>query len=140
VELITIKAFSEATLDTYESAGVKRVGLVPESLVAAPLRDARRTRVTPSSGAGSRSRRGEGPGGRTVQRIKRHERGVESALAGALVNVETAGDENVCKVCRKIARNGPYKINKARSLIPAHPRCRCVFVPTFTGDGIHAAA
>lgn len=125
VELIVVKAFSEATLDTYASAGVRRVGLVPETLIARP-RDARR--VTPTGRAGTRSRRGEGPGLRTIQRIKKQEREIAQA-AGSLVRVKTAGDKKVCKVCRGIAARGPYRINRARQLIPAHPRCRCVFVP-----------
>jgi hypothetical protein len=127
VELLVVKAFSEASLDVYESAGVRRVGLVPETLLA--TRDARKVR--PTGKAGTRSRKGEGPGIRTIQRIKKQEREIESA-AGALVRVKTAGDKKVCKVCRGIARRGPYKINRARSLIPAHPRCRCVFVPVVT--------
>ena len=128
VELIVVKAFSEATLDVYASAGVKRVGLVPETLIAS-TRDARR--VTPTGKAGTRSRRGEGPGIRTIQRIRQHEREVER-VAGALVQVKTAGDKRVCQRCRGIAKRGPYRINKARGLIPAHPRCRCVFVPVFS--------
>jgi hypothetical protein len=124
VELLVVKAFSEASLDVYESAGVRRVGLVPETLLA--TKDARR--VTPTGPAGTRSRRGKGPSLRTIQRIAKQEREIATA-AGALVRVKTAGDKKVCKVCRGIAKRGPYRINKARSLIPAHPRCRCVFVP-----------
>lgn len=126
-ELIVVKAFGEATLDVYEAAGVRRVGLLPEvKLVRAT--DARPKKITPSGSAGSRSRRGEAPGERTIQRVKKHEKAVEQ-LSGGLVNVETAGDDQVCPVCQRIARKGPYKINRARALIPAHPRCRCVFVP-----------
>lgn len=127
VELLTIKAFSEASLDVYASAGVQRVGLVPETLLAKTT-DARK--VTPSGRYGTRSR-GETPGLRTIQRIAKQEREI-ALLAGGLVGVKTAGDVNVCKVCRAIAKKGPYKINKARMLIPAHPRCRCVFVPVVT--------
>jgi len=126
VELLTIKAFSEASLDVYESAGVLSVGLVPETLVRKTA-DARS--VEPRGRFGTRSRSGEAPGQRTIQRIKKQEREVESALVGGLVRVKTAGDDDVCKVCRAIAKKGPYKINRARALIPAHPRCRCVFVP-----------
>ena len=123
VELLVVKAFSEATLDGYESAGVRRVGLVPETLV---VKDARK--VTPSGRFGTRSRRGEAPGLRTIQRIAKQEREI-GALAGGLVRVKTAGDVKVCLKCRAISKRGPYKINRARALIPAHPRCRCVFVP-----------
>lgn len=126
VELLVVKAFSEASLDVYQSAGVRKVGLVPETLLAKAT-DARK--VTPSGRFGTRSRTGEAPGERTIQRIKKQERSVETALVGGLVRVKTAGDKKVCKVCRAIAKRGPYKINTARALIPAHPRCRCVFIP-----------
>lgn len=131
VELITVKAFSEATLDTYEAAGVARVGLLPETLLVRKTTDARVKRIKPSGPAGSRSRRGEAPGLRTIQRIRSQELSVEQATGG-LVSVETAGDNKVCPVCRAIARKGPYRINRARALIPAHPRCRCIFIPAVT--------
>jgi hypothetical protein len=55
----------------------------------------------------------------------------ESAFASAKGrwDVLTAGDDKVCKVCQQISDSGPYRIATARSLIPAHPNCRCVFVP-----------
>jgi 8-oxo-dGTP pyrophosphatase MutT (NUDIX family) len=55
----------------------------------------------------------------------------ESAFASAKGrwDVLTAGDDKVCKVCQRISDNGPYRISTARSLIPAHPHCRCAFVP-----------
>jgi hypothetical protein len=46
-----------------------------------------------------------------------------------LVNVLTAGDDDVCQDCEDIAAEGPYDIDEARDLIPAHPNCRCAFVP-----------
>lgn len=45
-----------------------------------------------------------------------------------MVEVVTAGDMRVCDKCDEIAEFGPYTINRARSLIPAHPNCRCAFV------------
>jgi hypothetical protein len=44
------------------------------------------------------------------------------------VVIETAGDDRVCDICDGIAANSPYTINQARSLIPAHPNCRCEWV------------
>ena len=46
-----------------------------------------------------------------------------------LVNVLTAGDDKVCQDCEDIAADGPYDIAQARGLIPAHPNCRCAFIP-----------
>jgi len=47
----------------------------------------------------------------------------------SLVNVLTAGDDKVCEDCEDIAAEGPYDIDTARGLIPAHPNCRCAFIP-----------
>lgn len=44
------------------------------------------------------------------------------------LDVLTAGDDRVCDVCDGISAGGPYSINEARSLIPAHLHCRCLFV------------
>ena len=46
-----------------------------------------------------------------------------------LVNVLTAGDDRVCQDCEDIAADGPYELAEARDLIPAHPNCRCAFIP-----------
>jgi hypothetical protein len=46
-----------------------------------------------------------------------------------LVSVLTAGDDKVCQDCEDIAADGPYEIGQARGLIPAHPNCRCAFIP-----------
>jgi len=46
-----------------------------------------------------------------------------------LVNVLTAGDDRVCSDCEDIAADGPYELDEARDLIPAHPNCRCAFIP-----------
>ena len=48
------------------------------------------------------------------------------------LDVLTAGDDRVCDICDGISENGPYSINEARGLIPAHPNCRCVFVAAGT--------
>lgn len=121
VELITVKAFNEAVLDVYEAVNVQRVGLVPELRAALRVGDARR-----GSGPGSRISRTETPSRSTIGRIRRANRNIERLNR---VNVRTAGDDDVCPTCESIAEDGPYTIDRARSLIPAHPRCRCVFVP-----------
>jgi hypothetical protein len=50
--------------------------------------------------------------------------------ADELVDVITIGDEKVCHICEKIEEEGPYRIDIARTLIPAHPHCRCLVSPT----------
>lgn len=131
---MTIKTFNEAVLDVYEAAGVQNVGLVPES-AAGKLTDAEtqseettQTQDAPRKiGPGSRSRKAT-PSRSTIQRIRRAERNLARAV-GTKVNVRTAGDELVCPICEAIAENGPYTLNRARQLIPAHPHCRCTFIP-----------
>lgn len=136
VEMLVVRAHSEASLDVYEAEGIATVGLLPEAVAVQRLgaKDAARKqtkktgkKVSPSHPHGSRSR-GSTPSTRTQQRIRRAELNIAKRL-GENVNVQTAGDDRVCPTCESISENGPYSINRARTLIPAHPRCRCVFVP-----------
>jgi len=46
-----------------------------------------------------------------------------------MVEVLTAGDNDVCEECETISEEGPYSIDDAQDLIPAHPNCRCAFIP-----------
>jgi len=50
-------------------------------------------------------------------------------IPDAMVNILTAGDDEVCEDCEDIAGDGPYNIEEANDLIPAHLNCRCAFVP-----------
>lgn len=133
VEMLVIRAHSEASLDVYEANGIVSVGVLPEAVAVRKLgaKDAKRkskaTTRKEVARPGSRSR-GATPSQRTIQRIRRAELNIASKL-GERVNVQTAGDDDVCPTCESISENGPYTVNRARSLIPAHPRCRCVFVP-----------
>lgn len=134
IELIVVKAYGDATLDVYQSAGITKVGLIPEVRQITTVADARKkvlkkrkpSPTNPSGGAGSRSSRKRTPSGSTIRRIEEQEERLERL---GRVRVRTAEDDDVCPVCEKIAAGGPYTIDKARSLIPAHPRCRCVFIP-----------
>ncbi len=51
---------------------------------------------------------------------------------GLLAEWETAGDNRVCPYCKAMAARGPYDITEAQGLIPAHPRCRCYWLPILT--------
>jgi hypothetical protein len=131
VELMVVKTFSDASLDLFEAAGETEVGVIAESDAAKPKRrratdaDVQDLKRRARTGPGSRIKKGQEPSLRTIQRIKKVERELEKSK---WVNVETAEDDLVCAICESIADYGPYKINAARSLIPAHPYCRCVFV------------
>lgn len=126
VALMLVKAFNTATLDQFEAAGVKKVGVDPEFLPKPRLRDAKK-----GTGPGSRTTKTTVPSSRTVRRIRAAQRQVEELEE---VNVLTAGDDDVCPVCEDIADEGPYDIDTARSLIPAHPNCRCAFIPFYEFD------
>jgi hypothetical protein len=66
----------------------------------------------------------------TPERIRRAPPPVRDAEGEEeIVEVLTAGDDDVCEECEDISVGGPYEIDEARGLIPAHPRCRCAFVP-----------
>lgn len=118
IALMVVKAFNTGTLDQFEAAGVKQVGLIPETVKdAAPKRRA---------GPGAKVGREEPPSRSTVYRIRKAQKEVEKL---EMVEVVTAGDDKVCEVCEDIEEGGPYTIDHARSLIPAHPECRCAFVP-----------
>jgi hypothetical protein len=128
-DFVTVRAYNEASLDVYAQIGVEDVGLIPETRPPRPTTDAAiddAKRKAPRRGAGSRVSRTKTPSRSTIQRIRRQEAEVEKL---GLVKVRTAGDDDVCPICLAIAKKGPYKINRARQLIPAHPNCRCVFVP-----------
>lgn len=131
-EFVVVRAYGEASLDVYERVGVEDVGLIPETRQPRTATDSaiddakRKAQKAPRRGAGSRVSRERTPSRSTIQRIRRQEAEVEKL---GLVKVRTAGDDKVCPICEGIAKKGPYKINRARQLIPAHPRCRCVFVP-----------
>lgn len=129
IELLVVRAHAEATLDIFEAAKVKFVGLIPEARADInAVRDHAIVDAPRKRGAGSRISRKKAPSKRTVQRIRRQELALAKRL-GERVRVRTAGDDDVCPVCEAISEEGPYRIDVARSLIPAHPRCRCTFVP-----------
>lgn len=130
-ELMVVKSFTTGTLDTFVAAGVKQVGLIPET-----LKTKRRT-TDARTGFGSRISREVQPSRSTIYRITKQEEEIEQDLEaeGDMVEVATAGDEDVCPECEDIEGNNPYSIDEARSLIPAHPRCRCAFVPVEEDGG-----
>ncbi|RPH72735.1 MAG: hypothetical protein EHM78_02195 [Myxococcaceae bacterium] len=132
-DTIVMRTFNEGSLSSYESVGVTEVGIIPEvRKIRRPAQDAvsffedKKRKFNPNTGAGSKVSRTTVPHRETVRRIRKAQEAIEKLKR---VNVLTAGDDEVCPECEDIAEEGPYRINVARSLIPAHPHCRCVFVP-----------
>jgi hypothetical protein len=86
--------------------------------------DARR----PVAGPGSRSSREETPSPAVIAAIERTQAKLEKQFPGE-VEVLTAADDLVCPICEEISGDGPYTLDEAEGLIPAHVFCRCGFVP-----------
>jgi hypothetical protein len=125
-------------LAQFKSFGLTTVGIIPERLprrpggftlgeLAARTDSLALRHVHDIEGPGSRSSREETPSASTIGRI---EAVTERLTALEEVNVVTAGDDRVCDECEDIADGGPYGIDEAMGLIPAHPDCRCAFVPS----------
>jgi len=47
-----------------------------------------------------------------------------------LVEVLTAGDDDVCEDCEDYADAGPYEIEEVEADLPLHPNCRCAYIPS----------
>lgn len=110
VDFMVVKTFNESLLDVFEHAGVKQVGVIPEHVPTKITQDAASKR----------------------KRSNVFKSTFKSRAQFQEVDVLTAGDAKVCKVCQSIADNGPYSMAEARGLIPAHNFCRCSF--TKSGD------
>ena len=51
-------------------------------------------------------------------------------VAGVDVEAEwTTAGFNVCPLCEELSHEGPYTIEEAMNMIPAHPHCRCCWRP-----------
>lgn len=53
-------------------------------------------------------------------------------VEGVRVRAEfrSADDERVCWECEDLERGGPYTLEEVEGMIPVHPQCRCVAIPT----------
>lgn len=101
VSFMSVKVANAAALDVYRVAGVTHVGVVAERVrVKAPL---------------------------TLTRDAKKKK--KWADPNDLVEVLTAGDDDVCPICEDLSEEGPYTLDQAEGLIPAHIHCRCAFVP-----------
>lgn len=100
----TVQLHNRGKLDEFRRVGMKQVGIVaerlPPKIVHDHFHDAKH---------------------KVAKKVKQEV--IEQ------VNVLTAGDDLVCQECEDIADGGPYDIDEAEGLIPAHGSCRCSFVP-----------
>jgi hypothetical protein len=137
VNTAVVRAVNAGKLFGYRENGIKQVGIDPEwlpnhghthdSLVLGD-RETRKAKVQRRKKT-NKARRSEMFSARTQQRREQAERRLEAELGQAAVQVLTAGDDRVCDECDDIAADGPYDLDAARGLIPAHPNCRCAFIP-----------
>jgi len=125
VNTSVVRAVNGGKLYGYRANGIKQVGIDPEWLPHIHSRDSvvllhdkvvAKKHKTQRLSAGQQRRR------------EARERKMERELGGG-VEVLTAEDDRVCQECEDISAGGPYDLDEARGLIPAHVNCRCAFVP-----------
>lgn len=161
-EYMIVKAFNSCSLSAFKRAGVTKVGTVAEHVRIAKgphgkhfVRDAKGLHGSGLDhlfdAARKTIQKRHGGTGRFVPytprltpaqqgRIERREAKLQAEREKAKekdldeVDVLTAGDDDVCFVCEDISDEGPYDLDEAEGLIPAHPFCRCAFVPAGEGD------
>jgi hypothetical protein len=107
-----VNAFNSALLSGLKSLGVTKVGIKAETVKKKLSIDSMFTVDAPSAAF--------------IKKATRTKRRLEQL---GEVNVVTAGDDDVCPRCEQISEDGPYDIDRAQGLIPAHAHCRCAFEP-----------
>jgi hypothetical protein len=72
-----------------------------------------------------------------AEQARQDEADAQAALEAlpSLFAVLTAGDEKVCQICQDLAAEGPYGLDEAWPLLPAHPNCRCAWIPAGEATG-----
>lgn len=61
----------------------------------------------------------------------------EAGIEGVEVEAEWLTAADPCPICEALAAGGPYTLEEARGMIPAHPNCRCAWAPkVVNGTGI----
>lgn len=133
---MVVKTYAATSLDAYRAQGVTHVGTIAEQNPKLDtMFDA--ARKTPQKRHG---KTGQFTAFRNPPTKKQRKQAEQSTRAlqntpGGEVDVLTAEDDRVCEECQSISDNGPYDIDEALSLIPAHINCRCVFVPVRSPGG-----
>ena len=130
VNMAVVRAVNAGKLFGYRHNGVRQVGIEVEWLPGRHLHDAdAMIDAAPLLAAiVIEKRRKERLARRRRRARKEAEEAKERLQALKVVSVLTAGDDKVCEKCLDISAAGPYEIDTALSLIPAHPNCRCAFV------------
>lgn len=128
------RAYNGGKLDVFEIEGVDEVGIEAETLpehehsVEKRAAEAEEPVEEPDP---------EEPGEVASEAIGRPRSAARLTVRPPrLYAVQTVGDDKVCRICEELEANSPYSLDVARSLIPAHPNCRCAVVAAM---GLEAA-
>jgi hypothetical protein len=117
-DTMVVRAHAEATLDAFQLAGVRRVGVLPER-VAAPSAPRPRP-AADCSGGGPRRREEEARQG--ARQGEEQDRALPKVapdeVFGERVDVVTAGDNDVCPVCIDIATTDPTPSSRRAGSFP----------------------
>ena len=124
VNTSVVKGVNGGKLYGYRANGIKQVGIDPEWLPHIHSRDS----VVLHDKVVAKKHKTQRLTASQQRRREARERKMERELGGG-VEVLTAEDDKVCEDCQDISAGGPYDLDEARGLIPAHPNCRCAFVP-----------
>lgn len=112
---LTVLAYNETLLDTFKAAGVKNVGIIPETIPATKVGDAKAKKPKPKP---------KKPAKKTRRR-----RPPPPPFEGLAAEFTTQGDDKVCPECELLAGE-EYTVDEARGVIPVHPNCRCTWEVT----------
>ena len=127
VNHMVVKTFAASTLESFRAAGHTHVGTIAETLPHTHVGDA--ARKTPQKRHGKTGKFVAYAKPSSAKNQRKAERAYQLLQEETPeVDVMTAEDDLVCVICERISDNGPYEIDHALELIPAHPNCRCVFV------------
>lgn len=77
----------------------------------------------------------------TIERYR--QQGVEQVGVEPEIQVQTAGDQQVCEECADVAQRGPWPLDEfegSENQPPIHPQCRCAVLPVVNEAAAEAIA
>lgn len=75
----------------------------------------------------------------TIERYR--QQGVDRVGIEPEVQIQTAGDQQVCQQCRSVARRAPWSLDEfegSTNQPPIHPQCRCAVLPVISESAAQA--
>lgn len=117
---MVVKTFSVATLDAYRAMGIGKVGTRPEAL----------PKIRQTKNKGKRFI-GDAFDPELSEFLRSGRQPLKLAGSNADVVEVLTTSNDPCPICEDISDGGPYDLDEAESLIPAHPHCLCVYIPAY---------